>query len=183
MSYCLYTACLMHRETALSWWPSDTHHSNSFTVEHFVYIHDNVVSYIGQDVDHCDNGHGNRDGQRQIPIKENEKRGQKVVAVMQTISAERHVHLRNLQLISNQLGKARAPEKKNNPAYEMPHPSLPLWVFDLFSDEVECVPPRIGVQCWIKGQRHVTSIQLGAFEWVLKVLVKTCINFIQMWLN
>lgn len=47
----------------------DTHHSNSFTAEHSVCIHDNVVSYIGQDVDYRDDGHGNRNGQGQIPAK------------------------------------------------------------------------------------------------------------------
>lgn len=53
--------------------PSHTHHSNGITAEHLVCIHDNVVSYIGQDVDHCDNGHRNSDGQGQVPTTENQK--------------------------------------------------------------------------------------------------------------
>lgn len=54
---------------------SDTHHSNSFTAEHFVCIHDDVVSYVGQDVDHCDNRHRNGDGQGQIPTMKNKTSG------------------------------------------------------------------------------------------------------------
>lgn len=69
-TYCTVQLVGGKGETELSCWPADTHHSNSFTVEHLIYIHDNVVSYIGQDVDHCDNGHGNTDGQWQIPMKD-----------------------------------------------------------------------------------------------------------------
>lgn len=29
---------------------------------------------------------------------------------------------------------------------EMPE-HVPLWVFDLLCDEVECVPARVGIQC------------------------------------
>lgn len=44
----------------------ETHHSNSVTVEHFVGIHDHVVRYVGQDVDHGNDGHGDGNGQGQV---------------------------------------------------------------------------------------------------------------------
>lgn len=53
---------------------------------------------------------------------------------------------------------------------------VPLWVFDLLCDEVKCVPARVRIERWIEGQGHVTRVHLGAFEWVLKVLVKTYDN-------
>lgn len=46
---------------------SRAHHSNGITADHSVYIQDDVVSHVGQDVDHGDNGHGDRYGQGQIP--------------------------------------------------------------------------------------------------------------------
>lgn len=51
--------------------------------------------------------------------------------------------------------------------------SVPLWVLDLLRNEVECVPAGVGVEGGVKGQGHVTGVQLGAFERVLKVLVVT----------
>lgn len=54
---------------------ADTHHRHCFAVEHRVYIHDDVVRDVGQDVDHGDNGHGNSNRQGQIPTMENKISG------------------------------------------------------------------------------------------------------------
>ena len=63
----------MARELLYSFFSAQaTHHSNSVTAEDCVGIHYDVVSYVGQDVDHCDNGHGDSDGQGQVPTKEND---------------------------------------------------------------------------------------------------------------
>lgn len=50
-----------------------TYHSNGVTVEHFVSIHDNVVRYVGQNVDHRNDGHGDTDGQGQVSAMQNVK--------------------------------------------------------------------------------------------------------------
>lgn len=50
---------------------ADTHHSNRFTGQHLVSIHDDVISDIGQDIDDRDDGHGDGDGQGQIPEGDN----------------------------------------------------------------------------------------------------------------
>ena len=44
-----------------------THHSHRIAGDDGLHVHDDVVGDVGQDVDHRDDGHGNGDGQGQIP--------------------------------------------------------------------------------------------------------------------
>lgn len=50
---------------------ADTHHSNCFTGQHLVSIHDDVISDIGQNVNDCDKRHRDSNGQGQIPATDN----------------------------------------------------------------------------------------------------------------
>lgn len=46
---------------------ADTHHGHRVAGQHLVGVHDDVIGHVGQYVDDCDEGHGDGNGQGQIP--------------------------------------------------------------------------------------------------------------------